>query len=120
MELAEYEKKIFNGLTKSESFSEVAIRSASQNLTNLFRFRLDPFSLKLFSTKGNDYERFKFLNREGYTIESTVNWMIKLEKEFKAFDQEDTLPMPVKEHVAQLLYRKTETDLLKQRKGRND
>lgn len=113
LELADYEKEIFRGLTKSESFSEVAIRSASQKLTTSYRFRLDPFSLKLFSTKGNDYERFKFLNREGYTIESTVNWLVQLEKEFKAFDKQDPIPMPVKDHLSQLLYRKRETQILK-------
>lgn len=98
--LEPYEEEILKSLRKEKRFTEVAIRSESNKHTTVYRFRMDPFSLQLFSTNPTDYERFKVMREKGFDIEHVIDWMIPLREIFERLDKAGIHP---RDQIDQLL-----------------
>ncbi|CCB87833.1 TraC family protein [Simkania negevensis] len=108
-----YEEEILSSLRKEKRFSEVAIRSESSQHTTVYRFRMDPFSLQLFSTNPTDYERFRVMREKGFDIEHVIDWMIPLKDKFRCLDEAKIHP---KDQIEQLLS-ETSLAMLQKLKG---
>ena len=110
LQIDPYEEEMLLSLRKEKRFSEVAIRSESSKHTTAYRFRIDPFSLQLFSTNAADYERFKVMREKGYEIESVIDWMIPLKETFREMSENH---IPVRTQIETLLTKTGASNLKK-------
>lgn len=111
--LESYEEEILKSLRKESRFTEIAIRSDANKHTTAYRFRMDPFSLQLFSTNAADFERFKIMREKGFDIEYVIDWMIPHKETFKKLDKAKVHP---RDQIDQLLSQ-TDPIMLQKLKG---
>lgn len=74
--------KVAQSLRKTGDYSELLIRDKDKKSFALYRLRLDPFSILLFSSNAKEFAAMERLKKEGLSIEDTVDWLSPLRKEF--------------------------------------
>ena len=100
--------KLATALRKTDDYSEVLIREQDNKSFALYRLRLDPFSILLFSSNAQEYAAMDRLKKEGFSIEEVIDWLAPQRKRFREIMK--TGDVSIEEA---LLFLKKETPLLK-------
>lgn len=75
--------RLANALRKTDDYSEVLIREQDKKSFALYRLRLDPFSILLFSSNAQEYAAMDRLKKEGFSIEEVIEWLAPQRKRFR-------------------------------------
>lgn len=100
--------KLATALRKTDDYSEVLIREQDNKSFALYRLRLDPFSILLFSSNAQEYAAMDRLKKEGFSIEEVIDWLAPQRKRFREIMK--TGDVSIEEA---LLFLKKENPLLK-------
>ena len=71
-------------LKKTDDYSEMLVRDKDQKAHALYRLRLDPFSILLYSSNPQEFAALERLKQEGFSIEHAIEWLSPLRKEYRA------------------------------------
>lgn len=82
-ERAERLGRLANALRKTDDYSEMLIREQDQKSHALYRLRLDPFSILLFSSNAQEYSAMQRLKKEGFSIGEVIEWLAPQRKRFR-------------------------------------
>jgi predicted CopG family antitoxin len=75
--------RLATALRKTDDYSEILIREQDQKSFALYRLRLDPFSILLFSSNAQEYAAMERLKKEGFSIEEVIDWLAPQRKRFR-------------------------------------
>lgn len=75
--------RLANALRKTDDYSEVIIREQDKKSFALYRLRLDPFSILLFSSNAQEYAAMDRLKKEGFSIKEVIEWLAPQRKKFR-------------------------------------
>ena len=71
-------------LKKTDDYSEMLVRDKDQKAHALYRLRLDPFSILLYSSNPQEFAALERLKQEGFSIEHAIEWLSPIRKEYRA------------------------------------
>jgi len=76
--------RLARSLRKTDDYSEMLVRDKDQKAYALYRLRLDPFSILLYSSNPSEFAALERLKSEGFSIEQAIEWLAPLRKEYRS------------------------------------